>query len=113
MQAAADAGARQVGHLVLRLPHGVKQLFEDWLERNLPERKQKVLNRIRELRDGRLNDPRFHHRHRGSGVYAEQIHQLVEIATRRARLPGMPQLSTAAFRPPPSPQLSLFGDATG
>ena len=111
VQAAADAGARQVGHLVMRLPHGVKALFEDWLERHYPERKQKVLNRIRALRGGPLNDPRFHHRHRGSGVYAQQIHQLVAVAARRAGLPGLPTLSVEAFRPPPPPQLSLFGDS--
>jgi len=108
VQAAADAGAQGVNHILLRLPHGVKELFEDWLERHFPERKQKILNRIRSVRDGRLNDPRFHSRHTGSGVFAEQIHQLFEVATRRADLPGLPELRTDAFRRPEPPQLSLF-----
>jgi DNA repair photolyase len=108
VQAAADAGAHSVGHITLRLPHGIKDLFRDWLERHFPERKDKVLNRIRELRGGRLNDPRYHSRFRGSGVFAEQIEQLFQVAARRADLPGLPELSTEAFRRPESPQLSLF-----
>jgi DNA repair photolyase len=108
VQAAADAGAQSVGHITLRLPHGVKDLFGDWLERHFPERKHKVLNRIRELRGGRLNDPRYHSRFRGSGVFGEQIEQLFQLAVRRADLPGLPKLSTEAFRRPESPQLSLF-----
>ena len=111
VQAAADAGALSVGHIVLRLPHGVVDLFSDWLERHFPERKSKVLNRIRELRGGRLNDPHFHTRFRGNGVFADQIEQLFDIAVRRAKLPGLPELSTDAFRRPQSPQLSLFQDS--
>jgi len=108
VEAAADAGAQSVGHITLRLPHGVKELFTNWLERHFPERKDKVLNRIRELRGGQLNDPRFHDRFRGKGVFAEQIEQLFEVATRRAGLPGLPPLATDAFRRPEPPQLSLF-----
>ena len=45
---------------------------------------------------------------RGSGLFADQIHALVALETRRAGLPGMPELSAASFRPPREPQLSLF-----
>ena len=84
-------------------------LFDSWLERHYPERKQKVLNRVRAVRGGNLNDPRFHSRMRGSGLFADQIHALFEVARRRAGLEGeRPSLSTAAFRRPPEPQLSLF-----
>jgi DNA repair photolyase len=106
--AAAEAGALDVKHLMLRLPHGVKELFASWLERHFPDRKEKVLRRVREMRGGRLNDPRFSHRHTGSGFFADQTHALFELACRRARLPGAPALSAAAFRRPGGQQLALF-----
>ena len=106
--AAADAGALAVQHLMLRLPHGVKELFASWLERHFPERKEKVLRRVREMRGGRLNDPRFGHRHTGEGFFAGQTHALFELACRRAGLPGLPPLSTAAFRRPGGEQLELL-----
>jgi DNA repair photolyase len=115
VEAAAAAGAGSVGHLVLRLPHGLKQLFEDWLSRHFPERREKVLNRIRDLRGGALNDPRFHARQRGSGFFAREIEALVELSRRRAGLAArLPELSTLAFRRPAAPaapatgQLPLF-----
>ncbi len=109
VHASARAGARCVRHLVLRLPHGVADLFDAWLARHVPERRQKVLNRIRALRGGQLNDSRFHERHRGSGPFAEQIHALFEVACRRAGVgAGAIALSAKAFRRPAPPQLSLF-----
>jgi DNA repair photolyase len=109
LEAAARAGARFAGHVVLRLPHGVKQIFEAWLERHFPDRRQKVLNRILSVRGGRLNDPRFGSRMRGEGPWADQIHALFELGVRRAGLDGRwPALSTAAFRPLGPAQASLF-----
>jgi DNA repair photolyase len=103
---AARAGASFAGRVMLRLPHAVAPLFADWLERNFPDRKQKVLNRVRAVREGRLNDPRFGSRLRGSGLFAEQLHALFELACRREGLaPSAPPLSVAAFR---RPQLRLF-----
>ena len=84
IQAAANAGARNAGYVVVRLPHGVKELFEDWLEEHFPDRKKKVLNRIREIRGGRLNDPNFGSRMRGEGVFAEQINSMFMLACRRS-----------------------------
>jgi DNA repair photolyase len=109
VQAAARAGARRAGWILLRLPHGVAALFEDWLERHAPLRKARVLARIREVRGGRMNDPGFHTRMRGSGGYAAQIDDLFQLACRRARLSTGPvPLSSDAFRKPPEPQLSLW-----
>ena len=106
---AARAGARFGGYVLLRLPHGVGSLFEQWLTQHMPERKGKILNRIRALRGGRLNDPHFASRMRGEGVFAEQIAALFAVACRKASITGHgPQLSTAAFRRPPGAQLSLF-----
>ena len=87
-------------------------LFEDWLERHFPDRKAKVLNRLRSLRGGRLNDPRFHSRMRGEGVFAEHVAEVFRLAVRRAGIEGpRPPLSTRAFRRPSGPQLSLFDGA--
>jgi DNA repair photolyase len=109
LEAAAGAGARTAGHIVLRLPHGVKEIFSAWLERHFPERRDKVLHRVREMRGGRLNDPRFRTRMRGEGEYAEQIAQLFELSRRRTGLSGeRVELSTAAFRRPGGEQLALL-----
>ena len=100
ISAAAEAGAGFAAYTPVRLPHTVRHLFEDWLARRFPERKEKVLNRIRSMRGGRLNDPRFVSRMRGEGIFADQISQLFEISCRKAGLEGkrFPRLSTAAFR---------------
>ncbi|MEK6406675.1 MAG: PA0069 family radical SAM protein [Acidobacteriota bacterium] len=109
IQAAAKAGASHAGYVVVRLPHGVGELFEKWLEEHFPDRKKKVLNRIREMRGGKLNDPNFGSRMRGEGVFAEQIRSMFKLACRKAGIEGGgPELSTAAFRRPSGPQLSLF-----
>lgn len=109
VQAAADAGACAAGWTMLRLPHGVKELFEDWLEAHFPDRRERALHRIREVRDGRLSDAEFGRRQRGTGAYAEQIAALFRAAVRRAGLPGMPALSAEAFRVPGTArQLGLF-----
>ena len=106
--AAAKAGARWAAPQVLRLPLGVAPLFEDWLTRTFPDRKDKVLNRIRSLRAGKLNDARFGSRMKGEGIFAEQICQMFHVARRKAGLEDDgPELSTAAFRRPPGNQLEL------
>jgi DNA repair photolyase len=111
VEAVARAGAGSARMLMLRLPHGLGPLFESWLERHFPERRAKVLGRIRAMRAGRLNDPRFHERMRGSGALAEQTRALFDLTCRRAGLPQEgPRLSAAAFRQTREPQLALFGD---
>ena len=74
--------------MVLRLPYGVADLFEAWLARHFPDRAAKVMSRVRALRGGRRNDPRFHTRLRGEGVFADQIADLFELACRRAGVNG-------------------------
>ncbi len=107
LQAAADAGAGFAGYTPVRLPHAVAGIFEDWLVRHFPDRKDKVLNRIRELRGGKLNDPRFGSRMSGEGVYAEHLARLFEVSCRRAGISPVrsPALSIAAFRRPGQPTL--------
>jgi DNA repair photolyase len=111
LERAAAAGASSAAWILLRLPRPVDQLFADWLERNFPDRCQRVLGRIRECRGGELSDSRFGHRMRGEGVYAEQIGALFRTAARRAGLDRpLPPLDAAAFRRPPRPgeQLTLI-----
>jgi len=111
LEAAASAGATSAGYVVMRLPGAVAGLFEEWLERNFPDRKDKVMNRIRDLRGGKMNDPRFGSRMRGEGIYADQVRATFQTFTRRYGLDQpRPELSTAAFRRPgQAQQLGLFG----
>jgi DNA repair photolyase len=112
LKAAAAAGARFAGVVPVRLPLAVAPLFSAWLERHYPDRKDKVLNRIRSLRGGKLNDSNFGSRMKGEGVFAKQISTMFELAKRKAGLDKpFPALSTKHFRRParPNGQLPLFG----
>lgn len=109
VQAAKDAGARFAGMQPVRLPHGVKDLFSEWLGMHFPQRREKVLNRIRDMRGGKLNDSRFGARMQGEGLFAEQMWQLFALACRKADLSmHRPVLSVRAFRREPRGQLALF-----
>jgi DNA repair photolyase len=111
MHAAADAGASFAGYTVLRLPYALAGLFEDWLTRHFPDRKEKVLNRIRSIRGGKLNQSQFGQRMRGEGIWSEQIKTMVNLARKKAGLDKpFPGVSIAAIRRPatPSPQLTLW-----
>ncbi len=107
--AAADAGAKWAAWQMLRLPWAVKDIFAAWLEAHYPDRREKVLHRIADVRDGGLNDSRFGVRHRGTGVFAEQIAELFALARKRSGLAAAwPKLSAASFRRPGTSQLELF-----
>jgi DNA repair photolyase len=112
--AAATAGATFAAHTVLRLPYAVAPLLEEWLTRHLPEKKDKVLHRIRALRGGKLSNSEFGLRMRGEGIFADQISRLFDVACRKAGFPGQePELSTAHFRRPGGSQLELSLPGTG
>jgi DNA repair photolyase len=109
VKAARDAGVVCAGCMPLRLPHGVADLFAQWLDRHFPNRAKKVLDQIRTMRGGNLNDSRFGHRMTGEGVIAEQIAKLFAVSCRRAGIPDRhPELSTTSFRRPSGPQLTLL-----
>lgn len=109
LQAAADAGARFAGYNMLRLPYAVKELFEAWLEDHYPEKKNKVLNKVRSVRGGKLNESAFSERMVGQGVFADQVASLFRIGRRKAGFTERgPGLSKAAFRRPTAGQMSLF-----
>jgi DNA repair photolyase len=100
---AAEAGATRANHIILRLPLEVAGLFQDWLKAHYPERAERVLSLLRQCREGRLNDPRFGSRMRGSGPIADLIAQRFALAVRRLGL-GSPgdawNLATDRFVPP-------------
>lgn len=109
LAAAAEAGARQAGYTLVRLPLAVAELFPDWLERHYPDRKDKVLSRIRGMRGGKLNESRFGLRMGGEGHHAEMISRLFRSAARRSGLNQQPwPVSATAFRRPGPRQLTLF-----
>ncbi len=110
LAAAAEAGATFAGYVPVRLPGAVAPLFEEWLERHFPDRKEKVLGHIRSMRGGKLNDPEFGSRMKGGGVYAEHISRLFDVSCRRAGIERgrFPKLSTASFRKDGGIQPGLF-----
>jgi DNA repair photolyase len=109
LQSAANAGARMAGYIMVKLPYAVKELFEKWLEQHYPGRKDKVLNRIREVRNGKLNDPRFGTRMKGEGPWAELFKQIFKTAKKKAGInDAFPEMSTKYFRNPR--ERGLFDD---
>lgn len=109
LEACGKAGAQFAGYVVLRLPWAVKPLFERWLHEHFPERKEKVLGRLRAMHGGdRVYDSRWSKRQTGEGIFADQIATMFEVSRRRAGIGDhRPALSTAAFRRP-NEQLTLL-----
>lgn len=101
VQASKDAGAKFVGYSIVHLPFGVKDIFANWIKQTYPERADRVLNRIKEMRRGKLNDPRFGFRMSGEGPYAEQIKKLYSTARKKAGFEKSSfRLATEHFRVP-------------
>jgi DNA repair photolyase len=111
---AGQAGASHAGYTMLRLPGAVGPLFEAWLEAHAPLRKERVMNRVREVHGDDPDDRVFGRRMRGGGIYAEQVHTLFRVARRRAGIPEhAPPLVADRFRRAGTvEQPQLFGDAT-
>ncbi len=104
LEAAAAAGARRAGYVLLRLPHEVKELFRAWLEQHMPLRAAHVMSLVQQARGGRDNDPRFGARMRGTGPWAAMLRARFERACSRLGLNAgrVPELDTGSFRPPRS-----------
>ena len=106
---AAEAGAREVTYIPVRLPHEVAPLFRAWLDAHYPDRAAKVMAIINDLRGGRDNDPNFGSRMRGQGVWADLLRTRFLKARKRAGLGGEKlTLRTDLFRPPEGAQMRLF-----
>lgn len=99
--AAAEAGARSAGYVLLRLPREVRPLFRAWLEAWYPDRAEHVYSLMRQAHGGREYDARFGERMRGQGAYADMLAQRARLARRRFRLDqDLPPLNCSRFRPP-------------
>ena len=106
--AGAEAGATTATYIPLRLPHEVAPLFRAWLEAHYPERAAKVMAQVQAIRGGRDNDPRFGHRMKGEGVWADLIRTRFRIACERAGLNKQrAELRTDLFRPPSGSQMGF------
>jgi DNA repair photolyase len=111
LKAAKEAGASGAGYILLRLPWTVLPVFQEWLERTMPARRERIEGRIRSARSGRLNDPAFGSRMRGTGEIAKQIAELFDLFARRYGLDReLAPFDLTRFRAPKpkSGQLTLF-----
>ncbi|MDH7942779.1 PA0069 family radical SAM protein [Pseudohongiella sp. SYSU M77423] len=86
IQAAADAGASSAGYIILRLPWELNELFQQWLQAHLPDRAERVMNRIRDMRGGKEYDATFGSRMRGEGLWAELIAKRYAAIIAKTRL---------------------------
>ncbi|OZI57468.1 PA0069 family radical SAM protein [Bordetella genomosp. 4] len=101
LQDARQAGACYASYTVVRLPWEVKAVFQEWLEAHFPDRAQRVLHRIEDMRNGRRNDPQFGTRMRGTGLWANLLRQRFNLAVRKLGLnTTRPQLVTHLFQAP-------------
>ena len=112
LHAARAAGAERAGYVLLRLPHEVAPLFRDWLQAHMPERAERVMAAVRQMRGGRDYDASFGTRMRGQGQYAELLAQRFALAQRRGGYDrhAPPPLDCSRFIAPraPSAQGELF-----
>jgi DNA repair photolyase len=120
LEAARDAGAVGAHYVVLRLPWEVNPLFQEWLQAHFPERAQRVMNRVREMRGGKDYDSDFSTRMHGEGVWADLIRQRFSKTVERLGMGGLrgrfERLDVSQFRRPlvvPATPGKLNGNATG
>jgi DNA repair photolyase len=115
LEASSRAGARWGGYVLLRLPHELRQIFEDWLHRHFPDRARHVLELVRETRSGALNEAKYGQRFTGTGVYADLLARRFIRAARQWGLDNRDELDCSRFQPPQDrrqgmaeTQMSLF-----
>ena len=103
-------GAVDFGYTLVRLNDTVEPVFIDWLEAHFPDRKEKILNQIRSIHNGNLNERWAKKRYVGNGNYAEMIHQTFKIGRQKyfKDQPKREKLSTDLFVGSNADQLSLF-----
>lgn len=111
LEAGRQAGADAASWIMLRLPREVSDLWKDWLQQHQAGRADKIMARLREMHGGKEYDPRWGHRMRGEGTYAEMIAHRFDAAVKRLGLAThTPALRCDLFRRPPQAgdQLTLF-----
>ena len=108
LEAAKAAGASEAGYTMLRLPYGVKDVFTEWLKLNFPEKLERILGGVRDMRGGKLNATAFGTRMRGEGNYADQINQMFHVFRERLGFGAhIRELRTEHFRRPGETQMML------
>ncbi len=113
VQSAAEAGVTHATWILLRLPHELKQIFEEWLETHMPDRASHVMSLMRQASGGRRYNNQFGVRQRGKGPYADMINQRFKAACRRFGLAAGRKQEThdcSLFRAPGQQQMSLAFD---
>ena len=109
LEEAFNAGATHASYSIVRLPYGVKDLFQEWLAQHFPDRKDKVLNRIRDMRNGKLYESEFGKRFSGEGQFYSQIKSMFKIHVEKFGLNQVSlSLSTEHFQRPKQGQLDFF-----
>ena len=110
LEAVHEAGAMGAGHILLRLPHELKEVWREWLHLHFPERAAHVMSLIQQMRGGKDYDSRFGKRMQGEGPFAQLITQRFRKAYARLGFCGMPPLDDSHFTPPRkiTPQGELF-----
>ncbi len=107
LKAAADHGALNAGMTIVRLNGAIGKIFEDWLQKNFPDRFEKVWNQICSMHGGNVNDSQFGRRMRGDGNIADVIHQLFRTSKKKYFADkSMPAYDLTKFRK--GGNLSLF-----
>jgi DNA repair photolyase len=100
LEAAANAGARHAGYVLLRLPRELAQIFEAWLQQHYPDRARRVLQLVRETRAGAINDSTFGQRFSGTGAYADLLGRRFAQAVRRLKFAARDGLDCSQFKVP-------------
>ncbi len=109
LQAVGEAGAQGASYIVARLNGDVAQIFEDWLEKYHPDRKNKVMGRIADFHGGQVNDSRFKVRMKGEGKFAESLNDQFHLAVQKFLPEPVPRdFDRSLYRQLKHPQLSLF-----
>lgn len=108
LEQAGEAGARDAGYVILRMPLEIKEIFREWLMRHYPDRYRHVLSVLRSMRGGKDYDAEWGQRQRGKGPYAEAIARRFELAAKRLGLNRRRRrLTVELFRPPQKGEVQL------
>ena len=110
LEAAREHGASAASYVLLRLPHELKEIWQEWLQLHYPDRAAHVMSLVRQMRGGRDYDSAFGSRMRGQGPFADLIAARFARAHRRLGYGRLPELDCGRFVPPrpDSPQGDLF-----
>jgi DNA repair photolyase len=110
LSSCCDAGATSAAYVLIRMPHEIKDLFQEWLRQHFPDRVDHVMSLIYQCRGGKAYQNEFGLRMRGDGEIADLIGQRFRMACRRLglNLRETAELNTDLFCAESNRQLSLW-----